>query len=66
MVPGDLAGAQREQSSLKLMSPKGRVWLRVNAFTLPMPWGVASGLLYSGRTAVLSWAWLCLGISGVP
>lgn len=56
MVTGDLAGAQHEQSSLKLMSPKGRVWLHLNAFTLPVPWGVASGLLYSGRPDVLSWA----------
>ena len=55
VVTGGLAGAQREQSSLKLMSPRGRVWLPVNAITLPMPWEVASQLPYSGRAAVLSW-----------
>lgn len=66
MVTGDLAGARCEQSSPKLMSPKGQVWLRVNAFTLPMAWGVASGLLYFGRAAVLSWHGLYLSFSGVP
>lgn len=63
-VTGGLNGAQCEQSSLKLMSPKGRVWLGVNALTLPMPWGVATWVPYSGRAAVLSWAWLCLGFPG--
>ena len=52
---GGLAGAPREQSSLKLMSPRGRVWLPVNAITLPMPWEVASQLPDSGRAAVLPW-----------
>lgn len=42
VVTGGPAGAQREQSSLVLMSPEGRVWLSVNAITLPVPRGVAS------------------------
>ena len=55
VVIGGLVGAPREQSSLKLMSPRGRIWLPVNAITLPMPWEVASQLPDSGRAAVLPW-----------